>query len=139
MYILRICAAFCCSEEKWEEAKGGNSNWKLNKEWVVSSGSINNAGGVSEDWGEVFVFNGLGSDSLVDANLGGVWESGIDGSHNISAAIEGVLRGADRVISGAAKTCGIEGGVLSAGESNNECECNNDGSSFHIMILFAVN
>ena len=36
---IRNCAAFCCSEEKREEAEGGNGNGKLYKEGVVSSGS----------------------------------------------------------------------------------------------------
>lgn len=139
-----ICAAFCCSEEKREEAEGGNSNGKLYKDWVVrwwSSGG-DNAGSVTID-SLGSVYNGLVEDGLVDALLGGVGVWGIDISHNVGAAEEGVELGASSLVNNAADTSGIlvDSGVghLCGGNSNNEGEGDEDGGSFHIEILFAVN
>lgn len=135
---IRFCAAFCCSEEKREEADGGNSNWKLYKDGVVSSGSWDNAGSVTIDcWDHVL--NGLVGNGLVDANLGGVIDSSIHIPDNLSAAEHGVLSGAYAVISRAWETSCIESHILCGWDSNNEGEGEEDGSGFHIEILFAVN
>lgn len=139
---IRICAAFCCSEEKREEAEGGNSNGKLYKDWVVSGSGWDNAGSVTIDSRDG-VDNGSVGDGLVNALLGGVGVGGIDISHNVGAAEEGVELGASSLVNNTADTSGIlvDSGVghLSGGNSNNECEGDEDGGGFHIVILFAVN
>lgn len=138
----RFCAAFCCSEEKREEAEGGNSNGKLYKDWVVSGGGWDNAGSVSIN-NSASVDNGSVGNGLVDALLGGVGVWGIDISHNVGAAEEGVKLGAGSLVNDTADTSGIlvDSGVghLCGGNSNDECEGDEDGGSFHIEILFAVN
>lgn len=140
---IRICAAFCCSEEKREEAEGGNSNGKLYKDWVVSGGwGRDNAGSVTNDSWDV-VKDGSVGNGLVDALLGGVGEGGIDLSHNVGAAEEGVELGAGSLVNNAADTSGIlvDSGVghLCGWNSNDEGEGDKDGGGFHIEILFAVN
>ena len=140
---IRFCAAFCCSEEKREEAEGGNSNWELDEDWVVRGFSGgDNAGSVTVD-SLGGVHNGSVGNGLVDALLGGVGVGGIDISHNVGAAEEGVELGASSLVNNAADTSGIlvDSGVghLCGGNSNDEGEGDKDGGGFHIEILFAVN
>jgi len=141
---IRICAAFCCSEEKREEAEGGNSNGKLYKDWVVRGlGNVgNNAGSGSIDLSGV-VDNWASEEGLVDALLGSVDEGGILLSDNVSTAVDGARSGAEIVISSATETSDIlvssDVGGLCHWNSNNKCEGDEDGGGFHIEILFAVN
>ena len=130
---IRICAAFCCSEEEGEEAEGGNGNGELYKECILGGWGSNNAGSVTLEW-LVHVGDGHVGNGLVKADLGSVSEGCVNDSHEVGAAEHWVGGGADRVVGSAVQA----GNVLGRCNSSDDSEGKDEGSGFHIEIFYLL-